>query len=292
MWLLGAFGRGACLGLALFWAATAPASAGSDGRTANELFGAVLGPTVGSAPEAIGSYAKGCLRGAVELPISGPGWEVMRLSRNRNWGHPSLVRFVERLAADSLREDGVGILVGDLGQPRGGPARYGHASHQTGLDADIWLMPPPSGALSHQDRESLIAVSMVREGRYAVDPGRFGGRQAALIRRAAMAPEVARVFVNPGIKAALCAIGGGERWLGKVRPWHGHDAHMHVRLRCPPGEPLCVDQDPPPRGDGCGADLERWLRGAPVKIVDRSTPARPVALGSLPAECREVLREP
>src|ERR1044071_3967237 len=57
---------------------------------ANELFGAAPGPAP-LAARAIGSYARGCLAGAVALPINGPGWQVMRLSRNRNWGHPRLL---------------------------------------------------------------------------------------------------------------------------------------------------------------------------------------------------------
>jgi penicillin-insensitive murein endopeptidase len=288
------FWRQAMWGLALWLAAAAPAHAGREAASANDLFGRIEQPTVDRQPEVIGSYAKGCLRGAVALPVSGPGWEVMRLSRNRNWGHPDLIRFIERLAAQTSREDGAGLLVGDLGQPRGGPARFGHASHQIGLDADIWLMPPPAKALSAADRESLIPVSMVQDDRHAVDPSRFGRRQAALIRRAALSPEVARIFVNPGIKAALCAAAGegDAAWLGKVRPWHGHDAHMHVRLRCPAGQKLCRDQDPPPRGDGCGDELRRWLAQTPSKPKEMTRPARPVALTALPDACRAVLREP
>ena len=57
---------------------------------ANEIFGAVTTPAP-LAARAIGFYARGCLAGAVSLPINGPDWQVMRLSRNRNWGHPRLL---------------------------------------------------------------------------------------------------------------------------------------------------------------------------------------------------------
>ena len=63
----------------------------------------------------------------------------MRLSRNRNWGHPKLVEFLERLSAKGAKVGWPGLLVGDMAQPRGGPMLTGHASHQVGLDADIWL---------------------------------------------------------------------------------------------------------------------------------------------------------
>ncbi|MFN5716328.1 MAG: penicillin-insensitive murein endopeptidase, partial [Bradyrhizobium sp.] len=36
----------------------------------------------------IGGYTKGCLAGAAQMPLNGDTWQVMRLSRNRYWGHP------------------------------------------------------------------------------------------------------------------------------------------------------------------------------------------------------------
>src|SRR3954468_3138675 len=152
MGLWRAFRRSALAGLALSLVAVLPRTAAA--ASANELFGEVDGPTAAREPEVIGSYSRGCLRGAVELPATGPGWEVMRTSRNRNWGHPSLIAFVERLAAETRRAGGPGILVGDMAQPRGGPLRYGHASHQIGLDVDVWLTPPPNRILTPDERES------------------------------------------------------------------------------------------------------------------------------------------
>ena len=76
-----------------------------------------------------GEYAKGCLAGGTELPETGPGWQAMRLSRNRNWGHPSAIAFIERL---SQRVQAIGwprLYIGDISQPRGGPMRSGHRSH-------------------------------------------------------------------------------------------------------------------------------------------------------------------
>ena len=63
---------------------------------------------------------------------------------------------------------------------------------------------------------------------------------------------MARIFIFPGAKVQMCEDAGGDRaWLRKVRPWWGHDTHFHVRLTCPRGAAGCVDQDPPPPGDGC-----------------------------------------
>lgn len=64
---------------------------------ARSVFGAAPGPT-GGAPVSIGFYSKGCVSGAMQLPESGPTWQAMRLSRNRNWGHPELVGFLVGLS--------------------------------------------------------------------------------------------------------------------------------------------------------------------------------------------------
>ena len=74
----------------------------------------------------IGFYSKGCLAGAVALPVNGRTWQVMRLSRNRNWGHPNLVAFLERLADQAPKTGWHGLLLGDMSQPRGGPLPAGH----------------------------------------------------------------------------------------------------------------------------------------------------------------------
>ena len=265
--------------------------AGAAEPPAKELFGAAAAPAPANGAAVIGSYARGCLAGGTALPIDGPGWQAMRLSRNRVWGHPELVAFVERLAVAARADGWPGLLVGDMAQPRGGPMRTGHASHQIGLDVDLWLTPMPDRRLSADERESLSAVSMLQPGTRTVDATRFTDAHIALIRRAALDPEVARIFVHPGIKQAMCQRAPGDRgWLEKVRPWWGHDAHFHVRLACPPGERLCKDQEPPPPGDGCGEDLAWWLSDEPWQPKPPAPPTPPLQLADLPAECAAVLR--
>jgi penicillin-insensitive murein endopeptidase len=170
---------------------------------ARDLFGAATEPAP-LAARSIGGYAKGCLAGGVSLPINGPDWQVMRLSRNRNWGNPRLVDYLERLASDARALDGwPGLLVGDMSQPRGGPMVNGHTSHQVGLDADIWLTPMPDRILTPAEREEMNAVSMLKDP-FSVDPGVFTLLHVKLIKRAATYPQVARIFVHPAIKKALC----------------------------------------------------------------------------------------
>ncbi|BCP51522.1 penicillin-insensitive murein endopeptidase [Kaistia sp. 32K] len=287
--------RALALSIWLPLAAMAPASADNvDTTPAKVLFGDVKTPIPLEA-RAIGSYAKGCLAGAVALPVNGPQWQAMRLSRNRNWGTPELIAFTEKLAHDAKAKDGwPGLLVGDMGQPRGGPARTGHASHQIGLDVDLWLTPMPNRTLSRDEREKMAATSMVNEKERKIDRSVWTMGQQKLIRRAALDPRVARIFVNPAIKKALCEGAGPDRaWLNKVRPWWGHTYHFHVRLDCPPGMASCVPQKAPPPGDGCGPELDAWLQPPkPTKPTQPTKPTvkpRPMMLADLPAACRQVL---
>ncbi|WP_316857855.1 penicillin-insensitive murein endopeptidase, partial [uncultured Cohaesibacter sp.] len=215
------------------------------------------------------------------------------------WGHPTLIAFLEKLATDARQYDGWnGLLVGDIAQPRGGPMSSGHASHQIGLDADIWLRPMPEKRFTKQERERVSAISMLKSGTRTVDMSKFTSAHFRLIKRAASTPGVARIFVHPGIKKALCDMAGNDRdWLRQVRPWYGHHYHFHVRLTCPPGDPGCKNQAPPPKGDGCGKDLAWWLSDAPwtPKKPDpdkKPVKKRPVTLADLPDACSAVLAAP
>src|SRR3954467_12582661 len=213
---------------------------------AKELFGRKPQPA-SLAARSIGFYSKGCLAGADALPVDGQTWQVMRLSRNRNWGHPALVAFLERLSAKVPRINGwPGLLVGDMSQPRGGPMITGHASHQVGLDADVWLTPMPKRKLSREEREEMSAVMMVRDDRRDIDPKVWKPTHLTVIRAAAQEPSVERIFVNAAIKKALCREAKGERgWLAKVRPMYGHDYHFHIRIKCLPRGEECEAQPPP-----------------------------------------------
>jgi penicillin-insensitive murein endopeptidase len=272
----------------------AGAALGAD-TPAKLLFGAKTTP-VPLAARSIGSYARGCLAGAVALPVDGSTWQVMRLTRNRNWGNPVLVRFLEKLAARAPSVGWNGLLVGDMSQPRGGPMASGHASHQLGLDADIWLTEMPRRTLSRDERETLSAVSMLGPDTRSVDPQKFTAHQFAIIRLAALQPEVTRIFVNRAIKKALCEEAGSDRdWLSKVRPWWGHDFHFHVRIACPADSPDCKPQAPPPPGDGCGAELASWYAPPPPKPVKPSKPKPPppeITLKDLPPACSSIVMMP
>jgi penicillin-insensitive murein endopeptidase len=233
----------------------------------------------------IGSTALGCVAGAKALLPEGPGWQAVRLSRNRNWGHPQTLHFLVRLGAAARAIGLPDLLIGDMGQPRGGPLPYGHASHQSGLDVDIWLDVRPRAPLSREAREHLEVPSLVLPDQAAVDPQRFTLAHARLIRLAAEAPGVDRVLVNHGIKRSLCAAHAGEAWLHRIRPWRGHDSHMHIRLRCPADSPLCQPGPSIPPGDGCDSSLDWWLTEAARRPAPRAPGPPPV----LPAACTALL---
>ncbi|MBN8189014.1 MAG: penicillin-insensitive murein endopeptidase [Salipiger thiooxidans] len=262
-------------------------------KSAKALFGA---QSVGSPQSAasFGSYSRGCVAGAASLPETGPTWQAMRLSRNRNWGHPQLIDFVQDLSRKAAALPGWnGLYVGDMSQPRGGPMTSGHASHQIGLDADIWMLPGSDLTLSRSARENISSISMQRASGAYVNSS-WTRAHHELLKAAASDPRVARIFVFPGAKVQMCNDETGDRsWLRKIRPWYGHHYHFHVRLNCPAGATGCVNQTPPPAGDGC-ADAQAWVNNIlnpppPDPNAPPPKPKRDLVMGDLPAQCASVL---
>src|SRR5262245_44838999 len=156
---------------------------------ASALFSEKKLPTLGQAV-AIGYYPSGCLQGGVELPTDGPTWQVMRVSRNRNWGHPELVNFLERFAPIAAKATGWhGILVGETAQPRAGRLPFGHKTHQLALAVDIWLMPMPDRALSKDERDKMSAITLRAANRKDVNRQNWRAADVAFIRAAPEQPE-------------------------------------------------------------------------------------------------------
>lgn len=273
----------ACLALAIL---AAPANA----QNAKALFGAKGTPSPHAAYP-LGAHARGCLAGAVELPETGPTWQAMRLSRNRNWGHPETIALIERLSREALRAGWKGLYVGDIGQPRGGPAS-GHASHQIGLDVDIWLLPPNRLNLSRAERERLSSIDVRSADQRSVNSN-WTPAHHRVLRAAARDPAVNRIFVTPPAKLRMCADAprGDRSWLRKIRPWWNHNTHFHVRLNCPAGTPGCEDPAPLPPGDGC-QDATWWVTEAlapPDPNAPKAPPRPELRLADLPAQCAQVL---
>jgi penicillin-insensitive murein endopeptidase len=276
------------------------AAAGTPAAALHNPWATVPGPAPGPA-RVIGGYTAGCIQGAESLlPDQGP-FELMRTSRERYYAHPALRALIGRMAAE-VRDRGWGkLLVGDLSQPRGGPTTTGHASHQAGLDADIWFWldsPARQRPLTAREKDQLSARSMLNAAQTAVDPDRFGDAQVQLLRYVATQPEVQRILLHPAIKQALCERTREAPWLNKVRPWWGHHYHFHLRLACPPGQTACEPQTPPPAGPECGASLAWWFSAEAMEkarqnaaAVAGSDPAAALArkLARVPGACAPLL---
>ena len=155
----------------------------------------------------------------VRLPAEGRHfftWDpIKKRSPNRawrRWGTDSLVRTLLRVAGAhrSANPGAPRLAIGDLSRPRGGDfgRRYGvpgHASHQNGLDVDVYY-PRRDRRERPPERPSQI------DRRLAQD----------LVARFVRAGAV-RVFVGPNTGLT------GPRRVVAVLPAY-HDNHMHVRL--------------------------------------------------------------
>ena len=262
---------------------------------AKTLFGSKQLPAA-TAPQSFGFYSKGCLAGGVAIAVDGPNWQAMRVSRNRRWGHPAMISLIERLSRDAAQDGWPGLLLGDISQPRGGPMTTGHASHQIGLDADVWFTPMPGRRLSIGEREKIGAKSLIKDGSLYVDDRLWTPAHAALLERAAGYDEVERILVHPGIKKKLCdTVTGNRAWLQKIRPFWGHDSHFHIRIGCQPGSSGCKPQRDTTPGDGCDKSLAWWFTEEPWR--PNKNPDAPKArdimtMANLPAACRQVLAAP
>ncbi|MEW6143619.1 MAG: penicillin-insensitive murein endopeptidase [Thermodesulfobacteriota bacterium] len=241
--------------------------------------------------ESIGSYTAGCIRNAAPLPASGEGFQVIRLGRGRYYANPAMIEYIESLAKTVSEQLEAILLIGDVAQRTGGPMYDEHSSHQIGLDADILFWQHPIALrrqLTLTERAHIYPQSVLNEDQTAIDGFKWDVKIEEIIKTAASDKRVDRIFVNPIIKRRLCQNHPGEKWLGKVRPWYGHDGHFHVRLKCPPGNMLCETQEPLNMfDDGCGSELDGWFRDdgriRPQPRSGKTSHAR------LPDECIPIL---
>ena len=269
--------------------------------TASQLFGAAVLPSEQGAA-AIGSYAKGCAAGLVALPQNGPTWQAMRLNRNRYYGHPETIDYLINLSNQAKEFGWKGLYIGDIAQPRGGPMTSGHRSHQTGLDADIWMLPPDRLNLTRDERENLSSISVRTSDQTSVN-GNWTETHMKILKAAAEDPRTDRIFVAAAVKIDMCEKAEGDRsWLQRIRPLYGHNYHFHIRLKCPADSQSCITQSPTVAelsngGDGCDGTLTWWVtdyleqlkRPPPSEPKPRPRGVRDYVMADLPDECAAVL---
>ncbi|GBU10187.1 penicillin-insensitive murein endopeptidase [Gammaproteobacteria bacterium] len=238
-----------------------------------------------------GSASNGCITGAQKLAPAGLGYQTMRQSRNRHYGHPNLIDFVKRMGNFSASQQHL-LLLGDMSQAMGGPMSSDHASHQSGLDIDIWLYQTnpqefKSANIETMKMRSVTDKAGMRLNKYWRDS------YFELLKTAAQDPQVERIFLNPVIKRALCEQEPNGAWLQKIRPWWGHDSHFHVRLKCPKGQKDCKNQAALAQGTGCNKDLDNWIKDQsdailyPKKVLKSTYPKAVKA--PLPSACLQLV---
>ena len=176
-------------------------------------------PTPPERSRALGKPYAGRLVGGVQLPAEGAEfltWDpILKRAPNRGWrrwGTDRLLETIAQVLADyrELNPDAPRVMIGDLSRPHGGDfgPRFGapgHASHQNGLDVDVYY--PRIDGLERAPRSPAV-----------VDRG--------------LAQDLADLFVEAG--AEYVFVGPRVRLRGPrrvVQPLRLHNDHMHVRIR-------------------------------------------------------------
>ncbi len=167
---------------------------------------------------ALGTYSAGALSDGVRLPAEGRAfltWDpVLRRSPNRpwrRWGTDRLVRTVLTVTREfhAAHPRAPRVLIGDLSRRRGGDfgpqfGYIGHASHQNGLDVDVYYPRADRREIAPRDARDIDRT-----------------RSQELVDR----------FIDAG--AAVTFVGPNTGLTGppsRVQPLAQHDNHLHVRL--------------------------------------------------------------
>jgi murein endopeptidase len=127
----------------------------------------------------------------------------------RRWGTGRLIGIVEDIAADYRSRYGVRLVVGDLSRTRGGPfgpefGGQGHASHQNGLDVDIYY--------PRRDRAELPPFKPADVARR---------RSQWLVDRAERHADVEFIGSRVGLR----------RTSKRIQYLANHENHLHLRIR-------------------------------------------------------------
>ena len=167
---------------------------------------------------ALGTHTAGRLEQGVRLPAEGRTfftWDpVLRRSPNRawrRWGTDRLVRVVLGVARDyrGAHPRAARMAVGDLSRPHGGDfgpqfGYIGHASHQNGLDVDVYYPRRDGREVAPRDASDIDRA----RSQELVDRFLAAGAQV--------------IFVGPNT--------GLSGPSARVQALVHHDNHLHVRF--------------------------------------------------------------
>jgi len=164
----------------------------------------------------LGRPDHGSLVNGVQLPAEGITfftWDPVLLRSpdrgSRRWGNDRLVRMVQEVVGEYWLEnpDAPRVCIGDLSHRHGGDFQPTHASHQNGLDVDVYYP-----RLDMRERPPIRPAQIDRP--LAQD----------LVNRF-IAAGATRIFVGPNTHLK------GPRRIVQVLVLH--DNHMHVRIAGP-----------------------------------------------------------
>lgn len=250
-------------------------------------------PYPGSKSRIYGSYNLGCIDGTVPILDKDQTFQIQRWGKGRNYVHPMMAHYIFDLVKRAQAAGLPPLMLGDMSRQYGGPIGPGssHASHETGLDLDIpfdFAKPRKSlYELQHPEDVYIVKGRKIQKN--------FTPTVVTLIKTAATDPRVERIFVAPMIKKRMCQLfegkgqPGDDAFLQKLRPWFGHQAHMHVRLKCPADSPDCTPQKPIPEGTGCGYEVDSWF--LPPDKTAKVTPKKKKPKPELPQQCKLLLEQ-
>lgn len=167
---------------------------------------------------AVGTHAAGRLEDGVLLPEGGTEWvswdPILKRRPNRasrRWGTDELIRTTLQVMRGfgKAHPDAPRIAIGDLSRPNGGDfgpqfGSIGHASHQNGLDIDVYY-PRKDGRVRPPRRPSQVDVELAQD---LVDRWLDAG--------------ATKIFVGPNLPLTGPA--------DIVIPLVHHDNHLHARL--------------------------------------------------------------
>ena len=199
------------------------------------------------------------------------------------------------------RERGSGpgcILVGDMSQPRGGPMLTGHASHQVGLDADIWLTPAPARQLSRNEREEMSATMMVRDDRLDIDPKVFTPGHLVVIPRRGAGAERASASSSTPRSRRRCAARPRASATGCTRSGRCTATTItsisasNARPARPSARPSRIRATARAASRPISPSGSRISSFHPKPPKEPPKPKPPMTMAQLPPACRQVLNLP
>lgn len=176
--------------------------------------------------------------------IQGYGYSLIRAGRRTNWGTKPLVDGLRSIAA-YMRGTGkaeTDLAVGDISSASGGKLG-GHASHRTGRDVDIGFYMTDAATGKQVNALNFVRFSGGRDGLTGSYNGRavrFDAERNWMLVQAILAnpdPEFKPtfIFINSHLENAVLAAAGNSperaRAAELMRPWPGHDNHLHLRVQ-------------------------------------------------------------